>query len=195
MGFLASASHAQTDSAYYARINDSLRMVTDEEFRDPDHSPLNPKDRRHFEALEYFAFNPHFVLQARFEATPGEEPFRMRTTTSRMANYVKIGYLHFQIDSQNCRLAVYQNLDLIKRPGFENYLFLPFYDLTNSEETYGGGRYLDLQGPLGDSVIIDFNRAYNPYCAYSDRYSCPIPPMENRLRVRIEAGVLKYGEH
>jgi uncharacterized protein (DUF1684 family) len=89
-------------------------------------------------------------------------------------------------------LAIYQNVDLVNTAGYEDYLFIPFKDLTNGEDTYGGGRYLDLKIPEGETILIDFNRAYNPYCAYNHNYSCPIPPFENHLKVKIEAGVKKY---
>jgi uncharacterized protein (DUF1684 family) len=94
------------------------------------------------------------------------------------------------IDSVPCRLAVYQNIDLLKRDRkkFKNYLFIPYKDKTTRNETYGGGRFLDFEIPKNATVILDFNLAYNPYCAYSHRYSCPIPPEENTLNVKIEAG-------
>ena len=92
-------------------------------------------------------------------------------------------------------MNVYQNQELIKQEGFENYLFLPFSDETNGIESYGGGRYIDLRIPESNKLIIDFNSAYNPYCAYNDKYSCPIVPRENYLRTRIEAGVKKFKDH
>ena len=90
------------------------------------------------------------------------------------------------------QLTAYRNIDLSRLEGYRNYLFVPFTDLTNGESTYGGGRYLDLEGPLGNAVELDFNRAYNPYCAYGGAYSCPIPPIENHLGVAVRAGVLKH---
>src|SRR5690606_24948076 len=87
----------------------------------------------------------------------------------------------------------YQNQDLIKQPTYQTYLFIPFTDATTGQDTYATGRYLDFSIPQGqDSVWLDFNKAYNPYCAYGDGYSCPIPPKENQLAVRIEAGVKAY---
>jgi len=136
-----------------------------------------------------------FVVKATFVPTPGQKSFEMPTTTERKPRYRKEGELHFVLQNDSLKLSVYRNLELSKRPGFENYLFLPFTDSTNGFESYGGGRYLDLQGPLSDTIIIDFNKAYNPYCAYNHRYSCPIPPQENHLPLRIEAGVLSYEKH
>jgi len=185
----------QVDTAMYHAINDSIRVVNNEEFANPKESPLTYDDLDIFDGLKYFDFNAKFVVEARFEATPKEKPFLMPTSTDRTPRYVKHGHLYFMIDGKECRLSVFRNVDLSKKAGYENYLFIPFNDSTNGFESYGGGRYLDIQGPLGDTVILDFNRAYNPYCAYNSRYSCPIPPMENNLPVRIEAGVLSWKEH
>ena len=90
---------------------------------------------------------------------------------------------------------MYQNQDLTKKDGFDNYLFLPFLDDTNGEESYGGGRYIDLRIPKNDELVIDFNKAYNPYCAYNEKYSCPIVPRENYLALKVEAGVKVFKKH
>jgi uncharacterized protein (DUF1684 family) len=92
------------------------------------------------------------------------------------------------IDGDTLQLTIYQNIDLMNQQGYEDYLFIPFNDLTNGMETYGGGRYLDVQQGEGDTLTLDFNKAYNPYCAYNPKYSCPIPPDENKLDVEIRAG-------
>ncbi len=89
-------------------------------------------------------------------------------------------------------LLAYQNLDLLKNKPEYRKLFVPFNDYTNGVSSYGGGRYLDIDIPAGDKTIIDFNFAYNPYCAYHDRWSCPIPPSENNLDIEVEAGVKSY---
>lgn len=98
-----------------------------------------------------------------------------------MPVYVKYGDLYFSINGKDFKLNVFQNQELISDPEYYNYLFLPFTDLTNGETTYSGGRYLDLRIPEGDSILLDFNKAYNPFCAYSCDYSCPIVPAENDL--------------
>ena len=84
---------------------------------------------------------------------------------------------------------------MILDPEYEDYLFIPFNDLTNGNETYDGGRYLDLKTTSESTIVIDFNKAYNPYCAYNDKYSCPIPPRENDLPIEIKAGILTFGKH
>ena len=116
----------------------------------------------------------------------------MKTSTSRLPEYKKYGTLYFEIDGKKRKLNLYQNVELIKKPGFEDYLFLPFSDLTCGKESYIGGRYIDMRFPKSDTVLIDFNTAYNPYCAYNHKYSCPIVPLENDLDVAILAGVKTF---
>ena len=91
-------------------------------------------------------------------------------------------------------MNIYQNLELISKPEYVDYLFVPFTDLTNGKGSYSGGRYIDTRIPPGKKIVLDFNKAYNPYCAYNGKYSCPIPPEENHLEVEIRAGVKDF-EH
>jgi uncharacterized protein (DUF1684 family) len=173
---------------------DSLQAYwdrTNAEYRDTAHTPLPPEARAHFTELERYAPDPAFRVTATFKPKQGKD-FEMVTTTTRRPMYRSVGTLSFTLKGRKCRLQVYQNIDLVKKPEYLNYLFVPFTDPTNGEATYGGGRYLDLQGPLGREVELDFNRAYNPYCAYGGRYSCPVPPEENHLEVPVEAGVKKF---
>lgn len=165
------------------------------EYKDATTSPLKDKDRKQFEGLDFFKFDSAYVVYALFKRTPNEKPFKMKTTTDRLPVYVKYGELTFSLKGENFKLDIYQNLDLIKKEGYEDYLFLPFLDETNGFESYGGGRYIDLRIPEGDVTEIDFNKAYNPYCAYNDRYSCPIVPRINYLKTRIEAGVKVFDKH
>ena len=165
------------------------------EYQDATSSPLKEEDRKQFEGLDFFKYDPTYVVEALFTRTTNELPFKMKTTTDRLPEYVKYGVLDFFLHDEIFQLNVYQNQDLKKQEGYENYLFLPFSDETNGVESYGGGRYIDLRIPEGNTLIIDFNSAYNPYCAYNDKYSCPIVPRENYLRTRIEAGVKKFKDH
>jgi uncharacterized protein (DUF1684 family) len=162
------------------------------EYKDATTSPLTKKDRKNFEGLDFFKFDSLFVLKASFKRTPNEKPFKMKTTTDRLPVYVKYGELSFSLKGKPFNLNIYQNQSLIEKEGFEDYLFLPFLDETNGLESYGGGRYVDARIPQGDTIIIDFNKAYNPYCAYNDKYSCPLVPRENYLQTRIEAGVKMF---
>lgn len=173
---------------------EQFQLELNEEFRDPETSPLKNRDRKNFQGLDFFPIDTTMRVKARLERTPEELPFSMRTTTDRVTEEVRYGILYFRINGEEYRLNVYQNQELITREGYEDYLFLPFSDGTNGEETYGGGRYIDLRIPEGNEIILDFNKAYNPYCAYNKKYSCPIVPAENTLSVSIKAGVKAFGE-
>lgn len=165
------------------------------QYKDASRSPLKEADRKEFEGLEFFKYDSTFVVEAFFTRTENERPFKMKTTTDRLPEYVKYGFLQFSLNNDMFQLNIYQNQDkLIEEPNYD-YLFLPFTDETNGLESYGGGRYIDLSIPNGNKLIIDFNSAYNPYCAYNDKYSCPIVPRENYLKTRIEAGVKTFGKH
>jgi len=164
-------------------------------YKDASKSPLKAKDLEHFEGLDFFKFDSTYVVKASFKRTPNEKAFKMQTTTNRHPLYVKYGELSFSLRKENYVLNVYQNQNLIGKKGFEDYLFLPFLDETNGIQSYGGGRYIDARMPEGDTMIIDFNKAYNPYCAYNDKYSCPIVPRKNYLKTRVEAGVKAFKKH
>lgn len=162
------------------------------EFADSTKSPLKKADIVRFKTLDFFPINEKFAVKAVFKRTKKTKKFQMPTTTTRKPWYKKYGELHFEIEGKKMQLTVYQNLDLIKKPGYEDYLFIPFTDLTSGVESYGGGRYLDFRIPKSKDIILDFNKAYNPYCAYNEKYSCPIPPAENDLQIKIEAGVKTF---
>lgn len=161
-------------------------------FSDSLKSPLTKDDLKEFKGLDFFPISEKFIVEALFIRTKREKAFAMKTTTSRTPLYVKYGELHFKIDEKEFKLYVYQNIDLSKKPGYSDYLFLPFSDLTCGKESYIGGRYVDMRMQKGKTWIIDFNKAYNPYCAYNYKYSCPIVPLENDLNIEILAGVKKF---
>ena len=161
-------------------------------YKDASTSPLKTSDLKNFKGLDFFAFDSSYVVTATFKKLEGEQPFQMKTTTDRLPVYLKYGMISFDLKGQSYQLAVYQNQDLMKDEGFEDYLFLPFLDDTNGDTTYGGGRYIDLRFPKGDTMVIDFNTAYNPYCAYNEKYSCPIVPRDNYVATTIEAGVKAF---
>ena len=162
------------------------------DYADPEKSPLTKEDLSTFKALDFFPINTDFIVEAKFVRTKKEKAFEMKTTTDRTPMYIKYGELHFSLKGMAYKLNVYQNMELLKKPGFKQYLFLPFSDLTSGNESYIGGRYIDFKIPKGKKAIIDFNQAYNPYCAYNPKYSCPIVPFENDLIVEIRAGVKKF---
>lgn len=161
-------------------------------FSDPERTPLSKDDLAKFKKLDFFEIDSAFLVKAHFLRTPAEAPFKMETTTNRKPVYVKYGELYFNIKGKDFKLDVFQNQELISDPEYYNYLFLPFTDLTNGESTYSGGRYLDLRIPEGDSIFLNFNKAYNPYCAYNGDFSCPIVPAENNLEIAVTAGVKNF---
>lgn len=169
-----------------------FQRTINSEYKDASKSPLKAKDLKNFEGLDFFKFDSTYVVTATFIRTEGEKPFQMKTTTERLAAYLKYGEITFDLKGQNYKLNVYQGQDVMQEEGYEDYLFLPFIDDTNGEESYGGGRYIDLRIPEGTTMIIDFNTAYNPYCAYNEKYSCPIVPRENYVATKVKAGVKAF---
>lgn len=161
-------------------------------FKDASVSPLKPKDLKNFQGLDFFEFDSIYVVKAKIVETKESLPFKMKTTTDIPANVRKYADLFFQITDKEFELSVYENLEYEGVERYENYLFLPFLDETNENETYGGGRYLDLYLNGTDSIIIDFNTAYNPKCVYDENFSCPIVPRKNFLNIRIDAGVKNF---
>lgn len=155
-------------------------------------SPLKGDLFTNFKGLLFYPISDKYCLEATFKRTKKEKPFPMKTTSSRTPMYVKYGEIYFEIDGKKLKLDVFQNLDFVKNnPKYKNHLFLPFTDFTSGVTSYGGGRYLDLEIPNKKTFTIDFNKAYNPYCAYAPGYSCPLTPEQNDLEIEILAGV-KY---
>ena len=169
-----------------------FQQTLNKEYGDKEESPLTEEDFKTFKGLDFYPINEKLIVEARFVRTPEEKVFKMKTTGTRTPEYVKYGELHFKLDNREFKLNLYQNIDLIKKEGFADHLFLPFSDLTCGKESYIGGRYIDMRIPKGETVLLDFNKAYNPYCAYNHKYSCPIVPLENDLEVEILAGVKKF---
>lgn len=162
------------------------------EFADAKTSPLTTEDLAVFKALDFYPLNEKFFVTAKFVRTESEKPFEMKTSTSRKPMYVKYGEAHFEMDGKPFQLNIYQNIELSKNEEYKDYLFLPFSDLTCGKESYIGGKYIDMKTPTDDTIVIDFNKAYNPLCAYNHKYSCPKVPLENDLKIEIKAGVKNF---
>lgn len=180
---------AQTD-AFADILN--FQKELNEEFKNPETSPLPDRFRKDFEGLDFFAPDTNYVVTVKLSRTPDAIPFLMPTTTDRKAKEVVFGIAEFSLNGKNHQLEIYQNQELMLDEGYEDYLFLPFTDHTNGEETYAGGRYIDLRIPSSNEFVIDFNKAYNPYCAYNKKYSCPIVPNVNALDTKIMAGTKDF---
>lgn len=163
---------------------------TEAMFLNPETSPLLSDDAARFDSIARYPFNPKFRIEASWEPAEGAKPQSVKTTTEAVRRMQIAGVLKFEIDGEKISLPVYRDLTAARMKVEDPGLFLPFTDLTNGSETYGGGRYIELDESAlrGESAVIDFNVAYNPYCVYNPKYSCPIPPAENHIPVRIEAG-------
>lgn len=172
-------------------INDH-RKKQQQEMRSKKESPLSKEERRHFKGLNYFPIDLTYRVKGKFVKTENPVLFKMKTTTARLPEYSKYGEVYFELHGERYKLEVYHNADIAKRPGYEDYLFIPFTDESNGKETYDVGRYIDFRTPTSENVIVDFNLCYNPYCAYSPNYSCPIPPEVNYLPLPIKAGEMKF---
>ncbi len=160
------------------------------QYKDPEESPLEKK-AKFFKGHSFFPIDSTFRVKAKFVRTLNAIPFQMKTTGDRLPVYEKYGEAHFTIQGKELTLSIYQGHKLRETEAYKNHLSLPFTDKSNGYESYAGGRFVDLEIPNGDYIIIDFNKSYNPYCAYTTGYSCVIPPVENDLDIKILAGVMK----
>lgn len=157
----------------------AMRHEKDTFFRQSPHSPLSPEQQARFSGLRYYPPNEALEFAVTVQPFADQKRMQMQTSTGDVQTYVRYGEFTFEVEGQTARLTVYSG---------PNGFFLPFVDANGGGETYGAGRYLEPE-KLGDSrFLVDFNQAYNPYCAYSSGWSCPIPPSENRISVAIRAG-------
>jgi len=161
------------------------------DYADKSVSILTEEERKKFIEMAghpFFPIDKKFSIMADFEAYENPERIGFKTSTTRIAEYKVYGKADFTLEGKSFSLLLYQSVKTY--PGYEDYLFLPFTDLTSGAESYGGGRYIDVRIPEDKTkIVIDFNLSYHPYCAYTSGYSCPIPPPENYIDHRIEAGI------
>lgn len=171
-----------------------FQLELNKSYADSSHSPLQKKDLKDFDGLDFYPISEEYYVKARFEKLENSLPFEMKTSTERLPKFRIYAILYFTLNDVECQLNVYQSVNFGDKNSFDDYLFLPFSDLTSGDETYIGGRYLDMKIPEEGAthVFINFNKAYNPYCAYNYKYSCPLVPLENDLKVAIKAGVKKF---
>lgn len=159
----------------------NFRRRKDEFFKHDQHSPLTPDQQTAFTGLNYYPENPDLDLELDIERFEEEDAIQMQTSTGGTAEFIRWGRIKFEVDGQPAELTLFQSQ---AGGGF----FMPFMDATSGGETYSSGRYLDPEPTPDGKVVVDFNLAYNPYCAYNEYWTCPIPPKENRLKVPIRAG-------
>lgn len=181
---------AQTDSLEAVAEIMAFQKKLNEEYKNRQESPLDANDFSKFESHDFFPIDLHYRVNARLTVTEGTPFFAMKTTTSRLSTERVYGYITFTLATKEFELPVYQSKDLMTSEEYADYLFFPFTDETNGWQTYEGGRYIDLRIPKeGDILVVDFNMAYNPYCAYSRRFSCPLVPAENHIDIEVPVGI------
>ena len=164
---------------------DDFRAEKDEFFGNHPQSPLTPEQKRDFQGLNYFPENEDLRLEVQVEPLNDPNPMKMQTSTGSVQEYSRFGKFKFQVDGQAVELTIYES---------EHGFFLPFVDALAGKETYPAGRYLEPEPLPGNRFLVDFNIAYNPYCAYNEMWSCPITPVENRLKVPVRAGEKLFPE-
>ena len=158
---------------------EQFRHSKDEFFATDPNAPLTPEQRANFESLNYFDENPDLRLEIEVEPFEDQEQIQMQTSTGDVQTYVRYGRFKFEVEGEEAELTLYAS-----QHGF----FLPYVDSQAGEVTYGAGRYLDPTVLPDGKFLVDFNMGYNPYCAYNEMWSCPLPPAENRVKVAIKAG-------
>ena len=165
------------------------RLAKDAAFKSSEDSPITKQDKPDFKGLAYYPIHSNLRFRAELQRYERPEQIRLGTNTGEIRSALRYGYFDFQVEGISCRLSVYKLEDSVDRGA---YLFIPFRDATSGKETYGAGRYIDLKENTSGMYDLDFNLAYNPYCAYNKEFSCPLPPPENTLAVPIHAGEKNY---
>lgn len=185
--FVSGFLFAQKKDIYTGSIKAYQKIYIDS------HEVVKGKDKKHF---HFFAISKAYNVTCYFERIFDTVGFTMPTSAGTVKYFYKYGRLDFMIDGKECLLYVYQGKDLMQMEQYKDYLFVPFTDATTGNESYGSGRYLEFykKDIQIDSLQLDFNKAYNPYCAYATGYKCPIPPRENRLNISIKAGEMNFGK-
>ena len=167
-------------------------------YKDASKSPLKKKDLKGFKGLDFFPVDSTFIVIATLVKIANAPTFEMATTTDRKPLYKEYGTLNFTLKGKACELTIYRSQDDLRDEKYKDYLFLPFTDATSSNESYGGGRYMDVMTTSENTdgtIELNFNNTYNPYCAYNDKYSCPLTPRKNHLDLEIKAGIKVFEKH
>jgi len=185
--FISIDGFAQSYAEQIAKHRESYK----EDFIKDNHSPLKKDDLQN---LHFYEADSTYNVLAEVELLKNEKVFKMPTFNGSSSDYYRYAHINFVLNGKAIQMTLYRSVSLSTNPVYKDHLFLPFTDETNNKETYGGGRYIDLDAKaiLNNHIEIDFNKAYNPYCAYSDGYRCPVPPEENDLQLTIKAGEKLY---
>ena len=182
-----SSAYAQNFNSKIAKHRDSYKA----DFIKDQNSPLKENDLQH---LHFFDADSSYQITAKLSLLKNQKSFQMPTYDGTSKEFIRYAKVQFKLNGKDLELTLYRNIGLMVNPIYRNSLFLPFTDETTGITTYGGGRYIDLdiKDIKNNKITIDFNKAYNPYCAYSDGYRCPVPPEENDLQTIISAGEKNY---
>lgn len=182
--------HAQNSKAWQKSILNFQKELNNE-YSTKSTTPLRGDNFKKFIKHPFFKIDNHYKVEAQLVRPTEVKTLEMPTSSGKSKYFTEYATAYFVVDGKNLQLTLYTNNAFVDNPKYKNNLFVPFRDLTNNKETYGGGRYLDLEKTDADTIIIDFNKAYQPYCAYNATdYSCPIVPENNKLDVAIKAGVM-----
>ena len=181
----------QNISAQNKSYNDSL--ISYQKNYIHNHEVVGKDDRKY---IHFYTIDAHYRVTASFERIYDGKGFDMNTASGMKQKYFHYGLLTFKLHDSLAHLYIYQSASLMQQKKYKDYLFVPFSDATSGFESYGGGRYLDftISDIKNNFLVIDFNKAYNPYCAYTTGYNCPLPPKENLLTIAIPAGEKNYGK-
>jgi len=173
---------------YEAEINKE-RQAKDDYMRSSDESPFR-EEKKNFKKLNYFSIDFNYRISAKLGSIENKKVIVLPTSDNLEKKYLEYAFAEFELNGEPCKLLI---LEIMEEGPYRGTLFLAFADVTSANETYGAGRYLDVKKiPGASSVILDFNQSYNPYCAYSEKYSCPFPPKENVLKIAVRAGEKNY---
>jgi uncharacterized protein (DUF1684 family) len=174
------ATQKELPESFYIDTIEFNRVEKDQFFRSNPYSPI--EDRVNFKGLDYYPPDPNYRYTLPLNKAEQPEPLTFQTSTGDERTYYRLGTVEFEVEDQPAQLSIYRSED-------HDELFLPFRDATSGSETYGAGRYLEPEVLADGKILVDFNLCYSPFCAYSDAYSCPLPPFENHLTdVAIRAG-------
>ncbi len=165
-----------------------IRKEKDSYFGADSDSPIPEEERALFKGLKYFPPNADYQVKAHLSKFEKPEVITMATSKGTIRQYLKYGLFQFELHGRKQQLHAYKAAD----DPTDHSLFVPFTDETSGKESYGAGRYLDIENQKRDDYILDFNLAYNPYCAYNEDYVCPVPPRENKLPIAVRAGEKNY---
>ncbi|GAB1308935.1 DUF1684 domain-containing protein [Urechidicola sp. KH5] len=176
----------------YADKIEQYQYEMNVEYADKKTSPLTEEAQKTFKGLPFYPTNELLRVTAKLTLTPDSEMFEMNSSTERRPLYRQFATASFDYENVTYTLSLYQSQDVLSDPEYRGYLFLPFTDATNGVSSYGGGRYIELwESDITEGqLVIDFNKAFNPLCAYNPKYSCPVPPKENNLPFEVKAGLM-----